>query len=331
MRYRLLGRTGFKVSELGIGGHEYRRWLNPQHFEDGYDREEFYRSQENRNEIIKSALDAGINYFDTTLKEEVESLGLALRKLNKRKDVFVAIMSIYPFRNFKKNPKYRWRDIILEEIEERLKFLYTDYVDIFNIHLPEDNYSQEFFGYMIDLLKELKSQERIRSIGASTHDPVFLAEIMRNYDCLDSIMVRYNYYLKDAKNVLFPLCKKLNVGVIVMKPISWPYYGIPFIYFCGEESFAGAYTPVQTALKWILSSPEVSCVVPSVNSMDELKENIQTSDKDDPINDEILQKCLQCALGSEGKEILHKLASHPYKDISAYARRALEGFKKTIE
>ncbi|MBS7609096.1 aldo/keto reductase [Candidatus Bathyarchaeota archaeon] len=235
-------------------------------------------------------------------------------------------MSIYPFRKFKNNPKHKWRDLILEEMEERLKFLHTDYVDLFNIHLSEDNYSQEFLCYMIDLLKELKSQEKIRSIGASSHDPCFLGEIMRNYDCFDSVMVRYNYYLKDAKNELFPLCKKLNVGVIVMKPISWPYYGIPFTYFCKEKYFAGAYTPVQTALKWILSSPEVSCVAPSVNSIDELEENIQAFEREDPINEETLQKCLQCALSSDGKEILHKLVFHPYKDISAYAKRALEGF-----
>jgi aryl-alcohol dehydrogenase-like predicted oxidoreductase len=325
MQYRLLGRTGFRVSELGIGGHEYRRWLNPLHFKNSFDMEEFNRTQEGRNEIIKRALDAGINYFDTTLKEEVESIGLALRKCNKRRDVFVAIMVIFPFRKFKENPRQRWRDIILEEIEERLKLLYTDYADIFNIHLPEDNYSLEFFNYMMDLLKELKKQEKIKFIGASSHDAAFLAELIRKYDCFDSVMIRYNYYLKEAKEKLFPLCKMLNVGIIAMKPLSWPYYGIPFIYFLPEKSFRSTYTPIQTAIRWILNSPEVSCVVPSINSIDELEENINTFDKIEPINENILEECLKYALSNEAKETLKKLVFHPYKDISCYAKRALEG------
>jgi aryl-alcohol dehydrogenase-like predicted oxidoreductase len=329
MKYNVLGRTGFKVSALGIGGHEYRRWLNPYHFNMARDVKEFYRTQEQRNEIIKKALDAGINYFDTTHKEEVESLGLALEKWGRRKDVFVAIMSIFPFRRMKEAPKSRWRDILLDEIESRLRLLNTSYADVFNLHMPEDNYSTELFTYTIGLLMELKESGKIRAIGASTHEPKFLAELMRKYDCFDTVMVRYNYFLKDAKETLFPLCKMLNVGVVVMKPICWPYYGIPFAYFCENENVASAYTPIQASIKWILNSPEVSCVVASVNSIEELEEDIETLYKEVPVDDKILEKCLQHALSDKSKQILQKLSTHSYRDIREYARKALEGWKVT--
>ncbi|MBC7091921.1 MAG: aldo/keto reductase [Nitrososphaeria archaeon] len=327
MRYHVLGRTGLHVSELGIGGHEYRRWLNPNHFNIERDDKEFYNTQEERNTLIKKALDAGINYFDTTLKEEVESLGLALKKWDKRKDAIVAIMAIFPFKKLKDSPKSRWRDIILDEIEARLKLLYTDYADIFNVHMPEDNYTREYFTFVIELLNELKGMGKIRAIGASTHEPAFLAELIRKYDCFDTVMVGYNYFMKDAKDILFPICKAHNVGVVVMKPISWPYYGIPISYFQENRNIQYNYTPAQASIKWILDTQEVSTVVPSVNSIQELEENINTFSIKEPLDENILVECLKTALSEKGKEILKRLAQHPYKDISGYAKKALDGWK----
>lgn len=326
MQYRVLGRTGFRVSELGLGGHKYRRWLNPNHFNVERNDEEFYATQKQRNMVIKRAIEAGVNYFDTTNTDEVESLGLALRECSKRKDVYVAIMIVFPFRKMKATSKSEWRRVLLDEIELRLKLLDTNYADIFNLHMPEDNFSTEYFTYIIELLRELKSEGKIRAVGASTHEPRFLAELIRKYDCFDTIMVRYNYFQKEAKEELLPLCKLLNIGVVAMKPVSWPYYGIPFTYFC-ENKMHNNYTPVQASIKWILKSPEVSCVVASVNSLEELEENIETFHKDGYIDEKMLEACLNYALGEKGKDILKKLVTHPYKDISGYAKKALEGWR----
>jgi len=120
MKYRTLGRTGLKVSELAIGGHEYRRWLDPYHFPGERNVEEFLRTQPQRNKLLERALDAGVNYFDTTFVEEAESLGLALKALGLR-GVHISAMIISLFEKMKENPKSKWRDIVLEEMEERLK------------------------------------------------------------------------------------------------------------------------------------------------------------------------------------------------------------------
>lgn len=329
MRYRVLGRTGLKVSELGFGGHEYRRRLNPIHFPRERNREELLKTQPQRNKLIERALDAGVNYFDTTLPEEAESLRFALKPLGRRKDVYISAMTIFPFKKMEESPKARWREIILEGVEERLRTLQTDYIDIFNIHMPEDNYSRDKLETTLKVSEELKDQGKISWIGASSHELRFLAELMRKYDCFDSVMVRYNYHLQEARDIIFPLAKALEVGVVVMKPFAWPYYGIPFMRFGpveGEESY---YTPAQLSLRWILNSPEVATVVPSMNSQAELEENLDAIKKEGEVDERVLDRCLRAAQSPEAEEKLTGMLSDPAIDIRNYAKKALtaERFK----
>ncbi len=203
MKYRILGRTKIRVSELGVGGHEYRRRLPEKR-----DKEEFMRTQPERNELIRRALDAGINYFDTTFIEEVESLGLAIRKINpKRENIYVSIMSFRPFKVMAENPQSKWIEIIMGDIEKRLKLLNSNYADILMIFSPEDNFSRKHLETMLEIFNSLKNDGKVRFLGASSHDLPSLAEIMRKYDCFDVVMVRYNYHLQEAREVIFPLSK----------------------------------------------------------------------------------------------------------------------------
>lgn len=326
MRYRVLGRTGLKVSELGFGGHEYRRWLNTYHFPEKFDREEFLKAQPQRNKMIELAIDSGVNFFDTTLKEEAESLGFALKSLGRRKEVYIAAMIVFPFRKMGERPETRWRDVILEGVEGRLRTLQTDHIDVFNIHMPENHYSKDKLKTALGVLEEFREQGKIRGIGASSHELGFLAELLRKYDCFDSIMVRYNYHLQEARDVLFPLTKALEVGVVIMKPLSWPYYGIPFMRFGpveGEEDF---YTPAQHSLRWILSSSEVATVVSGMNGQDEFEENLGAIEKEGEPDESVLDSYLKAAKSPEAKDRLVEMLSDPAIDIRSYARRALTSF-----
>jgi aryl-alcohol dehydrogenase-like predicted oxidoreductase len=335
MNYRVLGRTGFKVSELGLGGHEYARFLNPVHYpgerkaEEEVSPEELSASQGPRNELIERAIDAGVNYFDTGLVEEAQSLGLALKTLGRRKDVHIAAETLWPVRRLKDIPKPKWRDAVSEWVNLRLRVLQIDHIDVFNVHMPEDNYSRERFEGIIEGLKETKDEGRISAIGAASHELRFLAELIRKYDCFDSIMIPYNYHRQEAREVLFPLCKALNVGVVIMKSFCWPYYGISFVYFCPPDLEMGGYTPSQLSLRWILSSPEVSTIAPGTNTMKELEENLATFTKEEKMDEGVLKQCLEIALSPKGKQKLRELRqdeeiARTRAYIRGYAERALQ-------
>ncbi len=330
MRYRILGRTKLKISEIGLGGHEYRRPLPTTLGRWGeLDFEKFTATQPVRNEIVRRAIDLGINYFDTTRMEEAMSLGSALKSLGARENIHIAAMIVFPFRKMEENPKSKWRDIVWDGIGSSLKWLQTNYVDVFNLHMPEDNYSQEKLKLIIDVFREAREEGKIGWVGASSHDPRFLAELIRKYDCFDVVMVRYNYYLQEAREVLFPLCKALEIGVVVMKPFCWPYYGIPFTKF-GPVKGEGEsqYTPAQLCLRWILKSPEISTVVPSVNSIMELEENVAALSKEGEINEKILDSYLKIATGLEAKEKLKMMLNDPAVDIRHFAKEALLELEK---
>ena len=192
--------------------------------------------------------------------------------------------------------------------------------------MPEVGYSSERLNVTIEALRELKEEGRIRWIAASSHDSRFLAELIRTFNCFDSVMVRYNYHLQEAREVIFPLCKALEIGVVIMKPIAWPYYGIPFTHFGKYEEGEGISTPIQNSIKWILNSKDVSTVVPGMNGQDELIENIEAIESDVPINEKILERYLKNAKDKEAKLDLEKLLDDSCIDIRYFSKRALKQF-----
>ena len=326
MQYRVLGRTGLRVSELGCGGHEYRRPLPTTLGRWGeIDEAAFQRTQPARTRFIEAAITAGVNYFDATQPEEARSLGHALEALGRRREAHVAIMSLQPLSRMAETPRAAWRRLLVSDVEATLALLQSDYADVLNLHMPERDYSLARLTAAVAAFEEMKAQGRIRFLGASSHTPRFLAELLRRYDCFDTVMVRYNYHLQDARDVLFPVCKALDVGVVVMKPITWPYYGIPFTRFSPVADDAGPYTPIQTCLRWILAAPEVNAVVPGMNGLDELEENLGAIAPIETVDDRGLDRYLRAATGPDGPARLAALRTDAAADIRYFAERATCG------
>jgi len=331
MKYRVLGRTGLKVSELGMGGHEYARHLNLSHFrgdrelEEPVGVDELLETQDPRTNLIKEAISSGINYFDTTLIEEAQSLGLALETLGKRDEVHLTAEVISPFKRIEGSTKSALMRAMASGVEGRLKILRTDRIDVFNLHMPEDGYSREKFEAFIEALRWLRDEGKIGAIGTTCHQPRFLAELIREHDCFDVVTVPYNYHLRDTREVLFPLCQEREIAFVAMKPFCWPYYGVPITYFEPESLPEGAKSASQTSLRWIMESPEVCTIIPGVNTLAELKENASAFERDDGADEDILELCLNRALSLEGKAILRNLAQDEgvRRDIHAYASRVL--------
>jgi aryl-alcohol dehydrogenase-like predicted oxidoreductase len=161
MEHRPLGRTGVSVSKLCLGAMMFGAWGNPDH-------DESIR-------IIHAALDAGINFIDTAdvyaQGESEEIVGKALAG-GRRDDVVLASKVHMPMGDDpnRRGNSRRW---IVHEVEDSLRRLNTDWIDLYQIHrFDPDTDLDETLGALTDLLQ----QGKIRYLGSSTFPPSAIVE-----------------------------------------------------------------------------------------------------------------------------------------------------------
>jgi len=160
MTYRTLGPTGVQVSSLCLGAMMFGSWGNPDH-------DESIR-------IIHAAIDAGINFVDTSdnysAGESEEIVGKALA--GRRDDVVLATKVFQPMgedRN-QRGGSRRW---IMREVENSLRRLRTDWIDLYQVHrLDSETDVEETLGALTDLVRAGK----VRYIGSSTYPPELIVE-----------------------------------------------------------------------------------------------------------------------------------------------------------
>src|SRR5690348_14144047 len=152
MEYRTLGRTGVKVSPLCLGAMMFGAWGEPDH-------DESIR-------IIHKALDAGINFIDTadvySGGESEEIVGKALRG---RRDNVVLATKFHGTMGEDPNESGNSRRWIIKEVENSLRRLLTDHIDLYQCHRPEDDTDVE---ETLSALTDLVRQGKVRYIGSST-------------------------------------------------------------------------------------------------------------------------------------------------------------------
>src|SRR5260370_26395233 len=160
MQYRTLGRTGIKVSPYALGAMMFGGGGNPDH--------------EDSIRIIHKALDAGINFVDTADRysagESEEIVGKALK--GRRDDVVLATKVWGPMGD-DPNEFGNSRRWIVKEVDNSLRRLGTDWIDLYQIHRPEEDTDiDETLGALSDLVRSGK----VRYIGSSTFQPSAIVE-----------------------------------------------------------------------------------------------------------------------------------------------------------
>ena len=287
MIYRELGKTGLKVSEIGMGC-------------EGFGEDNCAMTKK----LFDAAEASGVNYFDLYTSNPTirEAVGNALRG---RREKFIAqshLCSVWQDGQYKRTRKL---SEVVAGFEESLRQLQTDYIDVGMIHYCDalDDWQQIEAGGILDYAQKLKASGTIRHIGLSSHNPqvalaavesgaieVLMFSVNPCYDLLpasedvEELWAPENYAgqltnMDPDRQQLYETCQRLGVGITVMKCFG----GGDLLN--AELSPAGvALTPNQ-CIHYALSRPGVATVLAGAHSVEQLKQSIAyedatTSEKD---------------------------------------------------
>ena len=230
LKEKILGKTGLKVRTLGFGGIPIQRI-----------------SEKESIEVVRRCYELGMNYFDAARAYTVseERIGKALEDV--RDKVILATKS-----------GKRTAEEVEKELETSLKNLRTDYIDVYQLHnvTYQEQWDQvRAYGGAMEALNKAKEEGKIKHISVTSHSPDLSIELV-NSGLFETLLIPYNYLTPKPANELLPLCKKLNVGTIIMKPFG-----------------GGAFSNANTALKYVFNNPNTDLVIPGVLSLAEVEEN----------------------------------------------------------
>lgn len=295
MKYRYLGKTGLQVSEIGFGS-----WGIGGSSGGGM----AYGPTDDDESLgaLRTAFESGINFYDTA---DIYGLGHSQQLIGKafhhcRTEVVIA--SKVGFMNFAGEQDFSPRNI-MNSVEASLKHLQTDYIDLYQLHNPPmDLVLKE--DAVLNTLLTLKKQGKIRATGISVRSPDDGVVAVRQFD-FEVIQVNFNLVdQRVLQNGLLELCDREKVGVIIRTPLCFGFLTGQYpsadmldpldhrrkwsrkqinkwanAYKIFVESLADREqsTNAQVALRFCLSYPGVSTVIPGMLTVEQVKENVMSS------------------------------------------------------
>jgi aryl-alcohol dehydrogenase-like predicted oxidoreductase len=209
MEQRMLGRTGVSVSKLCLGAMMFGAWGNPDH--------------DDSVRIIHRALDAGINFIDTadaySAGESEQIVAKALK--GRRDDVVLATKVHFPIDD-EPNHRGNSRRWIITEVENSLRRLQTDWIDLYQIHRPEP---QTDIDETLGALSDLVHQGKIRYFGHSSFPASEIVEAQwtserRGRERFRSEQPSYSILVRALEHDVLPTCERYGIGVISYSPLA---------------------------------------------------------------------------------------------------------------
>ena len=238
MEYVTLGKTGLRVARLGFGGIPIQRI-----------------DAAGTRELILKMREMGVNFIDTargyTVSEEY--LGFALEGV--REDFVIATKSMS-----------RDKEGMARDIEQSLRNLRTDYIDLYQVHNASVEQLQTVAapGGALEALQEAKAAGKIGHIGVTAH-AVEAFRYALTLDWVETVMFPYNIVESQGEE-LIAACRERNVGFIDMKPLA-----------------GGAIEDATLAIRYILNNDAVSVVIPGMATAEELAQNVAAASDTAPL------------------------------------------------
>jgi len=197
--------------------------------------------------LIEESYNRGINFIDTArgYNDSESLIGQALERIGRDKFILAT-----------KSMKRDYKGI-LEELSISLKNLRTDYIDLFQFHNIRSFEELDFIlseNGAFKALKEAKEKGVIKEIGITSHSPEILDKAI-DIGGFSTIQCPYNPVERQAEEV-FKKAKEMNIGVIVMKPLA-----------------GGAITNGELSLRFIVDNPNISVVIPGMDTLEQVSSN----------------------------------------------------------
>ncbi len=310
--YRMLGRTGLKVSTVGFGSG-----FNP------------------KPEVVARAIDLGINYFDTSRDygDSERLLGSAIK--GRRDKILIST----------KTPATT-KAGIFKDMDTSLQMLGTDHVDVYHLHAQDA--PERVSNEMIEAIEALKKQGKTRAIGLSTHDPNNMVDFILKAGRFDVIQTTYSYPIGGPfREAALAKLKDAGIGLIAMKVVI-AMSGISMMEQIRTKGFGSLTLQPRklvgencvAAIKWALRNSAICTTVPNHDSVANLEMNVRAmtepyTPKDERLlyarNEEIrplyCRMCYecrgQCTNGLPVTDVLRFLA---YNDFGGNFHQAREKF-----
>jgi aryl-alcohol dehydrogenase-like predicted oxidoreductase len=209
MEYRPLGRTGVQVSKLCLGTMMFGAWGNPDH--------------DDSTRVIHAALDAGVNFVDTadvySAGESEEIVGEALK--GRRDDVVLATKFFMPMGEDpnRRGGSRRW---ITQAVEDSLRRLQTDWIDLYQVHRPDPAVDvEETLGALTDLVQ----QGKVCSIGSSSYSGSQIVEAQwtareRGLERFRTEQPPYSLLTRSIELDVLPTAQRHGMGILTYSPLS---------------------------------------------------------------------------------------------------------------
>ena len=295
MEYRQLGRSGLKVSAIGLGGNT---------FGNGADEAQTAR-------IVHRALDVGINFIDTA---DVYSRGVSEQYVGKavagRRHQAIIATKVRGRMGDLPNDEGLSRKHIMDGIEASLKRLDTDYVDLYQVHQVDTTTP---IYETLAALNDLVHQGKVRYLGCSNFAAWQICEALwaadrKNLTPFVSVQPRYNILDRAIERELAPFCRQYGIGIIPYSPLAGGILtgkyrpGEPpppdtragrnprMQQQLGNEELLGkvsalgkwardqGHTVGELALAWLLARPEVSTIIAGATKPEQVDENAQAAE-----------------------------------------------------
>ena len=297
MKYRTLGRTGLRVSVIGLGTMVHAGHFGPMKDSDSLS-------------AIDTALELGVNFIDTSdaygAGYAETLLGNALK--GKRDKVIIATKGGNVMTGPNRGKRIFDPDYISRVMDESLTRLQTDYIDLYQLHNPTVDVIEK--GEVWRVLERAKQAGKIRHYGVSINsmeEGVAAVKDRRS----DTIQVEYNLLAQEPAESFFPLAAQANIGIIARVPIkrgilTGKLTVVDEVRFQGEdvrarsfkgEAFAkelakaeqlrflvhGDITSLtQAALAFCVADPAVSVTIPGARDAAQMRENASAGDVEIP-------------------------------------------------